>query len=143
VITPRAFAITSSLVLALVAACSGSQGGFTQDGGAPAADTGVSVLGDTGTATGDTGTYIPPADTGTGTPTGDTGTISVDGPTGTGQCTPNCKTDSDCQSSCPAVAGALNCCDTSSGVCFTSSEAMCPDQSGTEGGTAPTEGGAY
>jgi hypothetical protein len=41
-------------------------------------------------------------------------------------CASNCHTDSECQTSCPAAPnGGLNCCDTSSGVCYASSSASC------------------
>lgn len=47
-------------------------------------------------------------------------------------CASNCKTDSECQSSCPAAPnGGLNCCDTSSGVCYASSSSSC---GGVDGG---------
>lgn len=48
-------------------------------------------------------------------------------------CASNCKTDSECQSSCPSAPnGGLNCCDTSSGVCYASSSSSC---GGVDGGT--------
>lgn len=37
--------------------------------------------------------------------------------------------DSDCQGSCPAVAnGGTNCCDMTSGTCFSTPAAACPSQ---------------
>jgi hypothetical protein len=130
------------MILGLLVACSGQSGGFNSpDGGAgtPVGEGGVAVLADTGISPGTTyDVYVAP--------TADTGTVITggDGSTGGGQCMPNCTSDQDCQSTCPAVAGALNCCDTTSGVCFTSSESACPDTSGSgEGGTAPVEGGTY
>jgi hypothetical protein len=43
-------------------------------------------------------------------------------------CVPVCKTNLDCQNSCPAVAGGgFNCCDVSSSTCF-ASVAQCQNQ---------------
>jgi hypothetical protein len=43
-------------------------------------------------------------------------------------CRGGCTSDEDCSSQCPSIPGMLSCCDVTSGVCFTSGEAMCPDQ---------------
>jgi hypothetical protein len=42
-------------------------------------------------------------------------------------CAPSCAQDSDCQNSCPAVAGGgTNCCDTMSTTCFSTPSSTCP-----------------
>ncbi|HSO34203.1 MAG TPA: hypothetical protein VLT33_16825 [Labilithrix sp.] len=42
------------------------------------------------------------------------------------KCAPSCKTDSDCQNSCPALPGGIQCCDTKAGACFGSKTSACP-----------------
>jgi hypothetical protein len=142
----RSFLVASSMVLGLIVACGGGDatGGFGGDaGGGPTPDTGGHVI--PGTDTGTTGSQdvgVGSNDTGV-VSTGDTGTGTGAGDAPSGTCAPNCSSDSDCQSTCPAVSGALNCCDPGSGVCFTSSESVCPDQV-PEGGTSGTgSGGGY
>jgi hypothetical protein len=41
-------------------------------------------------------------------------------------CAPSCATDADCQNSCPALAGGVQCCDTKAKTCFGSKTAACP-----------------
>lgn len=41
-------------------------------------------------------------------------------------CVTHCATDLDCENSCPAVANARECCDTSTGVCYASATPACP-----------------
>jgi hypothetical protein len=42
----------------------------------------------------------------------------------------SCTTDSQCQSTCPAVqGGGTNCCDTGSGVCYATTQTSCPTPS--------------
>ena len=54
------------------------------------------------------------------------------------KCVPSCKLDSDCQNSCPALAGGVQCCDTKSGACFGSKTAACPAPVDTgDAGTPP------
>jgi hypothetical protein len=68
----------------------------------------------------DTGSAIDtlaPPDTGTPFDTG-----------GPAMCVPSCQTDTDCQASCPAAAGAVQCCDANTSVCFESASATCPDE---------------
>lgn len=61
-------------------------------------------------------------------------TTTDSGSTPTKTCISNCHTDSECQTSCPAAPnGGLNCCDTSSGVCYASSTSTC--------GTTTTDAG--
>lgn len=97
------------LVGALATACA-----TTTDDGSSAtapADAGTSVTVDSGS--------ITLKDSGSSTPV-DSGSIQ------TKTCTPNCHTDSDCQSSCPAAPnGGINCCDVSSGVCFSNASGTC------------------
>jgi hypothetical protein len=85
---------------------SSSGGGSTYDSGGSAYDSGGYQY-DSGTAL-DTGSGSAP----------ETGT--------TGSCG-SCTMDSDCQSSCPPVAGGgTNCCDIGSGVCYATTVGMCP-----------------
>jgi len=42
------------------------------------------------------------------------------------KCAPSCKTDADCQNSCPALPGGIQCCDTKAGACFGSKTSACP-----------------
>lgn len=51
-------------------------------------------------------------------------------------CVNGCKTDSECQTSCPA-ATELYCCDVQSGVCFKNNQTSCPSQD-TDSGPPPT-----
>lgn len=65
---------------------------------------------------------------------GSSTTTTDSGSTTTKTCISNCHTDSECQTSCPAAPnGGLNCCDTSSGVCYASSTSTC--------GTTTTDAG--
>ena len=40
-------------------------------------------------------------------------------------CAPSCKTDSDCQKTCPVLAGGIQCCDTKSGKCVGTKASAC------------------
>ncbi len=42
------------------------------------------------------------------------------------KCAPSCKTDVDCQNSCPVLPGGIQCCDTKAGACFGSKTSTCP-----------------
>ncbi len=42
------------------------------------------------------------------------------------KCAPSCKADADCQNSCPALPGGIQCCDTKAGACFGSKTSACP-----------------
>src|SRR5690242_8699961 len=42
------------------------------------------------------------------------------------KCVSSCTSDQDCANSCPAVANGVNCCDTATGVCFSSQTQQCP-----------------
>ena len=147
--------------LAVVVACSGSQGeldlggeGGVGDGAAPVLDAGrfdVTIVStpdtgttpriDTGVATPDTGRGATP-DTGSGstpdtgsTGTPDTGIVTTkDGSGGGGVCVSSCTTNTECQSSCPAIAGALNCCDAVTMACFQSAATACPGETMVEDG---------
>ena len=44
----------------------------------------------------------------------------------TPQCVPQCTTDDDCSGSCPEVPNGVNCCDTSTGICYAYSASVCP-----------------
>ena len=44
----------------------------------------------------------------------------------TTSCVPTCSTDQDCQNSCPAVPNGINCCDTSTGICYAYASQVCP-----------------
>jgi len=44
----------------------------------------------------------------------------------TEQCVPQCTSDDDCSGSCPAVPNGVNCCDTSTGICYAYSASTCP-----------------
>ena len=44
----------------------------------------------------------------------------------TEQCIPQCTSDDDCSGSCPAVPNGVNCCDTSTGICYAYSASSCP-----------------
>lgn len=41
-------------------------------------------------------------------------------------CVDHCATNSDCQDSCPAISGDVNCCDMSTGRCYLSAAKSCP-----------------
>ena len=42
------------------------------------------------------------------------------------QCVSQCTTDDDCANSCPQVPNGVNCCDTSTGICYAYSDTVCP-----------------
>ena len=42
------------------------------------------------------------------------------------QCVRKCAVDLDCQNSCPAVPGGLNCCDSATNVCYSTQMNVCP-----------------
>ncbi len=42
------------------------------------------------------------------------------------QCVSQCTSDTDCESSCPNVPNGVNCCDTSTGICYAYSANACP-----------------
>ncbi len=46
--------------------------------------------------------------------------------TSPGQCVSTCQADEDCQNSCPNVPNGINCCDTSTGICYAYSAQECP-----------------
>ena len=41
-------------------------------------------------------------------------------------CVPQCTSDDDCSGSCPAVPNGVNCCDTSTGICYAYNASVCP-----------------
>ena len=43
-----------------------------------------------------------------------------------GQCVPTCTSDQDCENSCPLVPNGVNCCDTSTGICYAFASTTCP-----------------
>lgn len=43
------------------------------------------------------------------------------------QCVNTCASDQDCENSCPAVPNGVNCCDTSTGICYAYSSTICPE----------------
>ncbi len=42
------------------------------------------------------------------------------------QCVTQCTSDTDCENSCPSVPNGVNCCDTSTGICYAYSGSACP-----------------
>ena len=46
--------------------------------------------------------------------------------TGSPQCVANCTSDDDCSGSCPEVPNGVNCCDTSTGICYAYNDSVCP-----------------
>lgn len=42
------------------------------------------------------------------------------------QCVSQCTSDTDCENSCPNVPNGVNCCDTSTGICYAYSSTVCP-----------------
>ncbi len=131
-----------------------------EDGGAHAdvtissitPDTGVITPPDTGSTTtsSTTGATTGGADGSTTTSTGATGggdgggtTAAHDGgSTGGDMCPSSCTTNAECQSGCPAVTGALNCCDAVTMACFQSASSACPGSTSTTGsGDAGHHGG--
>ena len=42
------------------------------------------------------------------------------------QCVSQCTSDDDCANSCPQVPNGVNCCDTSTGICYAYSSSSCP-----------------
>jgi hypothetical protein len=166
--TNRATGFACAFAIALIAACSGTQGvteygpdGSVVEGGntttpsvdagrdavmiitnnpdtgiVSTPDTGIVSTPDTGTSTSDTGASTGSssgADTGAPPPASDSG--------GGGMCPSTCTTDQECQSACPAIAGALNCCDAVTMACFQSASTACPDQGSTGGGGDGGSGG--
>ena len=77
----------------------------------------------------------------TGVPSSGTGTTGSSTGTGGSACPSSCTTDSECQATCPASPGALNCCDAVTMACFTSASTVCPDMQGT--GSSSGTGGGY
>lgn len=73
----------------------------------------------------------------------DMGGTSTDGGTHSdaAMCVPHCTIDFDCQHSCPAMAGRVQCCDRASGTCFGTSGSVCPS-GGTDGGSG-SDGSMY
>ena len=57
-------------------------------------------------------------------PKTDSGNKQDSGPTQ--QCVSQCTTDDDCANSCPQVPNGVNCCDTSTGICYAYSSQQCP-----------------
>lgn len=48
---------------------------------------------------------------------------------GGGTCAPSCTTNEQCQSTCAAApAGGVNCCDSASGICYSTAMAACAAQ---------------
>lgn len=43
-----------------------------------------------------------------------------------GECVAECTSDDQCQNSCPEVPNGINCCDTSTGICYAYSSQECP-----------------
>jgi predicted small lipoprotein YifL len=71
---------------------------------------------------------LPVADT---SPVDDSPTASGDG----GMCVPQCQTDLECQLSCGAPpAGAVNCCDRRTAICYKFEAADCPRGGRFDGG---------
>lgn len=109
--------VTSVFVVgALITACATSTDDSGTDNGATVQDAGpAKIVVDAGPST---------------TTTQDSGS------TNTKTCVANCKTDSECQTSCPAAPnGGLNCCDTTSGVCYASSSSTCGTGTTSDSGT--------
>jgi hypothetical protein len=52
-------------------------------------------------------------------------------------CAPSCATDADCQTSCPALAGGVQCCDTKAKTCFGSKTSACPVTTQPDAGADP------
>jgi hypothetical protein len=92
-------------VAAVLAACASDEPvGVVDD------DAGIVAQGDSGTPSPDT---KPDAAT-----SADSGS--------TQKCVASCAADQDCQKSCPSVQNGVNCCDTATGVCFSSQTQQCP-----------------
>jgi hypothetical protein len=50
-------------------------------------------------------------------------------------CPMSCTADVECQLDCPAVPGAIHCCDTSTALCYATGSATCPTPvTGTDAG---------
>jgi hypothetical protein len=146
-----------AVAVAVGAACSGNQADVTYGAdGAIVTDSGISTPGPDASSHVDSGVGLPDStmstfvdsgltnnpDTGTTTVVDSGGTVEPDGAAGEGGvCPSTCSADSDCQSACPAVAGAVNCCDTVTSACFSAASATCPDQTTTS--TGSDGGGAY
>ncbi len=120
-------------VLLVLAACGSNQGEGTavvspdgailptpNQGSSTGSGTGVVIVSGSGTGT----------NSGTGTGSG-TGTSSSGTGSSGGMCPSSCTTDAQCQATCPAAPGALNCCDTVTNACFTSAASVCPDMAKT------------
>jgi len=90
----------------------------------------------------------PPRDGGSGLDSGssglDSGSSGLDSGSGAdaAMCVMHCSIDYDCQHSCPATAGRVQCCDRASGRCFGTSGSVCP-MSGTDGGSTAADGSMY
>lgn len=67
---------------------------------------------------------------GSGSSSGFSGSSSGDGSSsssgGPPTCSAPCHSDSQCQATCPPVAGGSNCCDPASNVCYATTQSSCP-----------------
>lgn len=106
-------------------ACSTGGGFYTDDAGRANDGDGSPNVVDTGTsrdARADTSTEQVPEDASVQPKDAKAKDTSNSGT----QCVSNCTTDQECQLSCPAAPfNGINCCDTSSGVCYASSTSSC------------------
>ena len=129
--TVRSLSAASLFGAVLLAACGGGDNSgdyFGLDGGSTSSSGGSS----SGSGTRDSGGNEYDSGSGgehdSGSSGAETGTSSGGGTCGA------CTSDSDCQSSCPPVAGGgTNCCDVGSGVCYATTQNTCP---------VPSDGGA-
>ena len=55
-------------------------------------------------------------------------------------CAPKCNIDADCQNTCQAPASGIYCCDSMNGMCYLSSQSMCPSTTTGPGSRSSSSG---
>jgi len=110
-ISKSAFAVTLGAIIVAVAACANSAD-------VPEETTATEPINPAPAST------LPPSSTAPSTPPAP-------------KCAPSCKTDSDCASTCPAVAGGVQCCDTKTNSCWASKTPSCPKPDANPGDPPP------
>lgn len=118
--------VGSSLVVGFgfLACSSGGAGALNDDGGSPETQTPSNAI-DSGRRARDAERDDAPSSRDSATAKDAKADAALGRETGPKVCVSNCLDDTECQSSCPASPGGVNCCDTASGVCYASSSSSC------------------